>query len=154
MERLEILHAIYDYLGLLDGNSEPRSKIGTLAAALDRLAVGFHSAPHGKPDLSDVNPPTRDGKRLREMAAASFPQLGHYNTPMHIHERVGDTHIAVGDAINDLADIAGDLEEVLWRWQNTGEDDALWHYKSLYRIHWGRHLHDLRSYLHAVMFGA
>jgi hypothetical protein len=49
----------------------------------------------------------------------------------------------VGDAIDDLADIAADLEEVVWA------DDAHWHYKFLFEVHWGMHLRELALYLHA-----
>jgi hypothetical protein len=60
--------------------------------------------------------------------------------------------ITAGDAIDDLADIVQDLEEVIWRFENVGSEDGLWHFKSLYRMHWGRHLRELSLYLHAKIW--
>jgi hypothetical protein len=58
----------------------------------------------------------------------------------------------MGAGWDDLADITSDLREVLWCWENTSEADAAWHFRFLYQIHWGRHLHNLRSYLHMRLF--
>jgi len=57
-----------------------------------------------------------------------------------------------GDAIDDLADIYGDLIGVSWLWENSGEADAVWHFRFGYQTHWGRHLLDLRSYLHWKLY--
>lgn len=59
-----------------------------------------------------------------------------------------------GDAIDDLADIAGELQEVAWLWRNAGPDPALWQFHLLYRGHWGQHLHGLRLYFHALLVNA
>lgn len=60
----------------------------------------------------------------------------------------GESEIGVGDAVDDLADIAMDLAGVAWRFEHTSAADALWHYEHLYRIHWGEHLRDLQRFLH------
>jgi hypothetical protein len=49
-----------------------------------------------------------------------------------------------------LADIVGDLEEVVWRYETLGADDAYWHLRFLFLIHWGQHLRELSLYLHAL----
>ena len=56
-----------------------------------------------------------------------------------------------GDAIDDLADIAGDLEEVLRRFEHSGKNAGDWYFRMLFEIHWGRHLRELQLYLHAKL---
>jgi hypothetical protein len=61
------------------------------------------------------------------------------------------TSAMVGNAIDDLTDISGDLREVLWRYETLGADDALWHFHFLFLIHWGQHARELSLYLHALI---
>ncbi len=120
-----------------------------LVRALDALAMAYHAV---DPDAffdTDVMPPDRR-HGLRETIAARFPSFGYYavaNPLLVIDEKPG-----VGDAIDDLEDIAADLEGVVWRWENTDPEDAAWSYRFDYETHWGKHLHELRAYLHAKMF--
>ena len=129
---------------LTDG--KPPSK-EELARALDKLAVAYHEGPAGDPAEEDVDAPSDNYqdryRRLRER----FPNLGYYSVadPME----VPNEKPIVGDPIDDLADIAADLEQVLWRFEHVGPDDAHWHFKMLFEIHWGRHLRELALYLHA-----
>ena len=58
----------------------------------------------------------------------------------------------VGDAIDDLVDIRAEMLEVIWRWKNNGPLDAARYFQWSYGVHWGRHLHNLRSYVHAQIF--
>jgi hypothetical protein len=88
------------------------------------------------------------------MAALRFPELGFYHSPASVpFEAEEDPTLSLGDRIDDVADIAGELMEVVWRWENNGPADAVWYFRFSYEGHWGRHLHDLRRYLHALMFG-
>ena len=66
----------------------------------------------------------------------------------NLSDSIENSDIIVGDAIDDICDIVGDLQEVLWCFENTSENDALWHYEINFRSHWGRHLRDLQLYLH------
>ena len=59
-----------------------------------------------------------------------------------------DGNFVLGDAIDDLCDIANDLSEVLWRWEHLGADDAHWYLRLMY-MHWGWHMRELQSFLHA-----
>jgi hypothetical protein len=51
-------------------------------------------------------------------------------------------------AASDLAEIASDLSEVLWLFENASHNDAVWDFRFGYQSHWGRHLHEVRTYLH------
>ena len=80
-----------------------------------------------------------------------FPNLGFYGVifdPL----KLPPEEPVVGDAIDDIADIVSDLSEILWRHEMLGEEDANWHFRYLYEIHWGRHLHELRHYLFVKRF--
>jgi hypothetical protein len=65
-----------------------------------------------------------------------------------LSKNISSTDCSVGDAIEDIADIVGDLKEVLWCFKHTSENDALWNFHNYFKIHWGRHLRDLQLYLH------
>jgi hypothetical protein len=78
--------------------------------------------------------------------ARRFPALGYYGSAGP-KEFAGEAF--VGDAIDDIMDITNDLQEVLWRFDRFDSNDAHWHFRFLYQIHWGRHLRDLARYLHS-----
>ncbi len=143
-----MIEAIRRFLSLLD-QGEPISE-ETLAYALDALALAYHDTPLGKPSGIKTEPPQGDYKSVRRRVEGLFPDLGLYGIadPM----KVPNEEALVGDAMDDISDIALDLTEVLWRWQNLGADDAHWHFRFGYQTHWGRHLHELRFYLHAKQF--
>ena len=52
-----------------------------------------------------------------------------------------------GDAIDDLADIYGDLEVFDGIWVSRGPDAALAALSATYEAHWGMHLRELQLYL-------
>ena len=93
-------------------------------------------------------PRIREYDDIREVVSRNFPDLGYYNTPMEISEKIADSSLAIGDAIDDICDIARDLEEVLWCWEKTSADDALSHFNESFGYHWGKHLRDLQLYLY------
>ena len=61
--------------------------------------------------------------------------------------KVGEAALNVGDAVDDIADIAMDLDDVLCRWTES-PDDALWHFVHGFNAHWGEHLRALQLYLY------
>ncbi|MXQ11513.1 DUF5063 domain-containing protein [Microvirga makkahensis] len=121
-----------------------------LARALDALAAVYHDTPSGRPSDAEAEPPRDDYRLIRQHVGRIFPDLGLYATADPLE--VPNEEALVGDAIDDISDIALDLKEILWRWQNLGADDAIWHFRFGYQTHWGRHLHGLRFYLHAKQF--
>lgn len=128
---------------------EPPS-LQRLAHALDELALSIYEAPEGSPSELEDDPPDRRYQAVHAELAARFPGLGHYPV---VDPLAGENEQpVVSGAIDDLADIVGDLGEVRWRFENIGPDDAYWHFHLLYEVHWGRHLRELGLYLHAVRF--
>lgn len=100
--------------------------------------------------LNDSDAQSLPYQKNRDMCESRFPDLGFYNLPEHITHQIGSTKWLLGDAIDDLADIMGDLQEVLWYFENNFSYDALWHFSFGYRSHWGYHAENLLWYLHAL----
>jgi Domain of unknown function (DUF5063) len=85
--------------------------------------------------------------------AAHFPELGYYNTPSSITQHIAEAEIDVGDAIDDITDIAIELYDVLWRFDHTSADDALWYFSNSYFTHWEQHLRQLQLCLQRIAAG-
>lgn len=117
-----------------------------LARSLDELALSYHDTPLGDPDESDE--PTLEGRVDYADIAGRFPALGYYGS---VDPKDVSGQALVGDAIDDIMDITNDLKEVLWRFDRFGPDDAHWHFRFLYQIHWGEHLRDLARYLYSCL---
>ena len=118
-----------------------------LARSLDELAVAYHEAPEGDPTEDEVEAPEREDYRERYARLGErFPDYGYYS--IADWSDALNKECLVADAIDDLADIVGDLTEVVWRFDNIGPDDAHWYFKFLFEAHWGRHLRHLSLYLY------
>jgi len=122
-----------------------------LAQALDELALAYHEVPEGWAASSNMEPPKRDNAAVRAIISARFPDYGYYVCAIDQLDLSQDK-VGIGDAIDDLVDVAGDLAEAVWRFDHLGADDAHW-YLRLLHFHWGRHLRELSLYLHARRFG-
>lgn len=144
-----MIDAVRGYLALL--RSPPANhRLESLAAALDGLAAAYHSTPDVPcDDVLEPEDSTTDAQ-MRALATAAFPDFGFYTVvrPDEKPER-WDQRPMTGDAIDDLADIARDMEQVERLWESGRAEDAGWQFRFGYRTHWGRHLQDLRSYVHA-----
>jgi RimJ/RimL family protein N-acetyltransferase len=148
MEDTPTIAAVRRFLRLLLEGSPPTDE--ELARALDALAMAYHEAPEGSPADDDSEPPGDAFQPRHAELGKRFTGYGFYTVADPL-EPV-DQNCVASYAIDDLVDIARDLEEVVWRSENIGVDDAHWHFKFLYRTHWGRHLRELTYYLHAKMW--
>ena len=152
IDRQEIHSAILNFLGLLENEErEIPIEIETLELALDKLALISHflgDIPEDEQEYPEAS--VRNYSRWRELIDQHFPNLGYYNIPSTISVKVGEAEMHTGDALDDLADIANELSEFVWRWQNNSENDALWHFRFSYETHWGSHLRSLQMYLFAL----
>jgi hypothetical protein len=152
IDRQEIHSSILNFLELLEnGESEIPTEVEQLELALDKLALISHFLDDIADDEKEYpEPPIRNYSRWRELSGKRFPGLGYYNIPSTISVSGGEAEIHTADALDDLADIANELSEIVWRWQNHSENDALWHLRFSYKSHWGSHLRSLQIYLHAL----
>ena len=145
--RDRISGAIRHYLDVLEGKDG--ATLHDLAKALDGLVVAYHQTTDVGPDGPEVPlPPGVDHRPIDEAASAAFPDLGWYSVvdPQGAEgQRIGQTI-----ATSDLAEIAADLLDVLWQFENARHNDAVWAFRFGYQTHWGRHLHEIRTYLHSL----
>ncbi len=144
-----MLQQIREVLDVVEDTSRSQSdSIEALEAVLDRLAACIHTVRFEFDGAEYPDPPSQDPTIAYQRVAKQFPSFGYYNTPLDISDKISETELAVGDAISDIAEICGDLREIIWRFQNTSEADALFHFQLGYRSHWGRHLRELQLYVH------
>jgi len=96
-------------------------------------------------DLEDE--PEFDFKEIIRNVETNFPKFGLYHSFFDTHNTIPDGGLVKGDAINDLSDIIIDMLIVKWRFENKGEDEALWNFQFIMRIHSEQHFVDLLKYL-------
>lgn len=144
--RDNITGAIQHYLDVIAGRGGVT--LHDLAKSLDGLVTAYHESPDVEPDTSDSSAPRVQENPIIEAAAATFPDLDWYA----LVEPDGgpDQEVGLSIAVGDLAEIAADLHEVLWLFENATQDDAVWQFRWGYQFHWGKHLHELRAYLHSL----
>ena len=136
------------FLELVEGPPEPVAESAQeLALLLDRLALATH-APVPSDPATDLEAPDRKAGELRAAIAPRFPHFGLYRAAGTEPE----DELLVGDAIDDLTDIALELGRVAWLWDHAGESAALWQFHFTFRSHWGAHLRGLQWYVHELEY--
>ena len=150
MNKEEIHNAIADFLDLIEkGKDSIEANEQSLIFSLDKLALAYHFSEYEFDERDYPDPPDKDYKQLRAIVIQRFPNFGYYNLPKEITSKIPDTGVIVGDAIDDITDIAQDMQAIRWRWDKTSDRDALWHFRLGYYSHWGNHLRELQFYLYA-----
>lgn len=138
---------IQRYLDLIEiGQGSVKANETALVEILDRLAGAIHEAPRGE-TTDDVDAPERRYETMRSLVVERFPNYGFYGSGCLLDLDKKDERF-VGDAIDDIADIALDLHEAAWTWDNVGVEDGLWMFHFGFEYHWGMHLRELQTYLH------
>lgn len=147
-----VIESARQYLYLLtQGFGDPGRDEEELVRLLDVLALARHgtTAPETRAKLPE--PPTCSYDDRRAFASERFPRLGLYNVALPVvMAPEGRVHLGVGDAVDDVVDIAGDLSEVVWLFENVSVHDALWGFCRSYDTHWGEHLRCLQLFLHEL----
>lgn len=148
MKPHDIRACVREYLELIENDSRsPQECKDLLPMLLDKLAYAQHFGNVIFDDREYPDPPRTDYGAVRQIISRRFPDYGFYNLPESVLEKIGQSEMVIGDAIDDITDIASDLMDVEWRWNNTSEMDALWNFHNSYLIHWNRHLRELQLYL-------
>ena len=147
MNHAEIKQAVVDYLHLIHhGTGSPESDIEALEKSLDHLAVAYRES-HYQFEANHPDPPSIDYAPLRDEVSGRFTMFGFYNHPEFVTNPQSGSGLVLGDAIDDITDIARDLTDVAWCWEHTSRNDALWHFRIGFETHWGGHLRCLQWYL-------
>ena len=141
-----MIAAIRAFHDIVFGPAAP--ELPALVRALDALATAYHVTPAGASSEEDLDPPEHDYDATSAKIAPRFPMLGYYSVADPL---TTNGSFSLGDAIDDLADIANELSETLWRWDHLGPDDAHWHFHAMY-MHWGWHMRELQTFLFAHQF--
>jgi hypothetical protein len=142
----ELRGTIRSFLDLVtSSSSSAQENEQTLPFLLDQLALATHGTkPTGT--VTDSEAPRREYDALRAQVILRFPNYGLYRAA----GTEPDDEFLVGDAIDDITDIAKDLSEVEWLWEKVGETDALWQFHFGFESHWGSHLRELQWYIHEL----
>ena len=124
-----------------------------LIRAIDALVYSLHSIGSEIPAVEEIEmaPPRSDYREAYEAIRRRYPSLGHYWLALHpVMQEGAEGERAVGDAIDDLADILAELRDVRWFRERSGRKDALAALRARYDMHLWMHLHSLRQYLEEV----
>ncbi|MBL1430219.1 MAG: DUF5063 domain-containing protein [Robiginitomaculum sp.] len=148
MTSINYRKVIDGFLSVVSSEDEEIGRIQKLIKCLDELAVCTNDVDYCFDEKDYAEPPDRDYIKFREYISKKFPSLGFYNIALEISEELHKSSLSIGDAIDDIVDIAQDLQDVLWRFDNTSPDDALFYFEFTFRSHWGQHLRELQLYLH------
>ena len=146
----EYSESIKDFLNLILESNSKLEDVNKLIIALDKLVVSIHEIEYKFDDSDYTYNTSFEYSSIRTKVEQRFPDLGLYNTALDVSNKIGETKLATGDAIDDITDITLDLLRVEWRFQNTSKNDALWYCENLYTSHFGRHLRNLQLYLHEL----
>ena len=150
----EIRDAIAKFIALIEESANAAEKsIQRLRRSLDHLALLQHDVRYMFDERDYPDAPRKEYNAMRQMVSARFPDLGYYNVPSSVTRQIAESGVEVGDAIDDITDIAIELYEVLWRFDHTSTDDALWHFSNGYSTHWEQHLRELQLYLQRSIAG-
>ena len=148
MSRDEIKQTIDEFLLLVEkGCGSVEENETKLKLLLDKLALAQHFVTYKFDEKDYADAPDRACDELRKLVAPRFPNYGYYNIAEDVTQKIGESKAIVGDAIDDIADIAGDLYETKWCWENNSTEDGLWHFKNNFESHWSYHLRGLQIYL-------
>lgn len=117
---------------------------GALADLLDGLRREVQALPFGVPDADGL--PREAYHDLRARIARAWPEYGFYDPATGRSLGHCDLPAEIGDALDDLTDLARDLGSAL-ALADTGETDALAWLRFSHDSHWGDHVQDVTRHL-------
>jgi len=147
-ETLAAAEAFNDFIEHASGPSKER--LGKLVELLDGLVNAYHRTTGIEPADGYTEEIQSEGHFEYGAIATRFPELGYYADVAD--SRVLLEQTGVSDAIDDLYDIAREMRSFLWIWRNRTPAEAISFFRASYEAHWGRHLLNLRSHLHTLIF--
>ncbi|MGE0240550.1 MAG: hypothetical protein AB7F09_18335 [Parvibaculaceae bacterium] len=144
------LQAVDRLVAEISGADGRPADICALIHAIDTLMYAVHFV---DADASETGPeaPRADYDQTYETLKQRHAGLGYYWLALHSIIREGtEGELAIGDAIDDLADILIDLGEVRWIHEHADRRTALAALRARYDMHLWMHFHSLRQYLEEV----
>lgn len=122
----------------MDDPRPENERLWSLRATLGELIARVEQLPHAPHPTDDVDSPTYH--EIRAKIGPRFPSLGYYHDLLNTLDMTADPHCAVGDVIDDLADICLDLLDGLRRFQRGHRREAAGSWLGAFRMHWGSHV--------------
>lgn len=132
---------------------DEREKTLLLAHILDELAIRVHDLSGIFIDTESEDEPRLDYQDTYKILMQHFSDYRYYSTVLDINDPAKTDNLAVGDPLDDLADIAVDLSDVLGVAKKFGEAAGQYAFVDSYHIHWGYHLRQLQLFLHYRLTG-
>ncbi len=152
---LDPLTAAAALLHHISGTEAGEGDLNELAARLDAFVYSLRFVRSDTVKYiqdTDATPPEVLYKHRYETIGKRFSQLGRYWTVSSRMIPGKDSKILLGDAIDDLSDIADELEAVFWYLEKFGRQEALAALRSSYELHLKMHLIPLRAHLEQEIF--
>jgi hypothetical protein len=90
--------------------------------------------------------------KIKELVLERFPRFGHYSFTGYNSLENDDRQknkLVVGNAIDDITAITSVFYEMLWRFENINNKDALFYLEDNFRNCWGGNLKNLQMYLNS-----
>lgn len=158
MSRNETKQTIDEFLSLVEnGYGSPEENEKQLKFLLDKLAFAQHFAKFEFDDKDYPDAPRREHKELMSLAVKRFPVCkGDYSVAIdftNVIKFLEKPEYGIQMAADDIADIARDLYEAKWRWENNSPEDGLWYFTFSYESHWAEHLREFQRYLIELKHG-
>lgn len=147
-EKMNIEQPINRFVNFCLVENEKVTDHGQLMDELDLVVASTQFGEFASDDKDYSEPPKSDYVVLRSTISVRFPELGFYYTADHKSHAMDSAEVIVGDAVDDLVDIVGDLQKVQWYLKYTSLSNALWYFQFSFRSHWGLHARELQLHLH------
>ena len=139
---------IYNFLSVVMEQEIKHDDIGILIALLDELAYIVRFTENHFDEIDYPDPPKTDYPAIGKVLEKRFPSLGWYNMVFHISGPEEEAELGMDLSHLNLMDIVASMQEIVWRFENTSDDDAFWYFHWGYMATWGRDLRFLQLYLH------
>jgi len=154
MSREQIKQTIDEFLSLVEKGCGSAEENGAkLELLLDKLALAQHFVTYEFDEKEHSDAPQMKCEDLRKLVISRFSNLGSYDVIEDVTQNTGEGKVNVGDAIDDITDIAKDLFKAQWFWENVSPDRGLWYFEFSFVSHWSWHLRGLQAYLLNVTWG-
>lgn len=127
-----------------------------LVRLLDGVALARHACPTERWDYDDEQHgplPGRSYDEWRRVIGPRFPDFGFYWDVLDPFDAARAENAGLGDAIDDLADIARDLQQAVLVRDRLGEREGRLALGDAFDVHVGDHLRSLQRYLHLRTVG-
>lgn len=128
-----------------------------LVRLLDGVALARHACPTERWCYDDEQHgplPDRSYDEWRRGIGPRFPGFGFYWDALDPFDPARDENAALGDAIDDLADIAHELQRAVLVRDRLGDREGRLALGDAFDVHVGDHLRSLQRYLHLRTAGA